>query len=472
MTTHYRLKGRGLSAKLLGLTLAFIMLAEVLVLLPSIGRALQVYGQQTIIELERGVIAFEVLDPHAGAAQLIDSDLTMQQVQALQMQLLDDTGWQAFAVRFPGNRSILAGSPVPARQVDLGRANPIPYIGAGFALILDFGPAKTLRFTGQTRDKAAQVDIWLSDVGVRTDLRAYAGRILLLSLGISIFSAALVYLSLRWLIVRPIERLRAALMQFARTPQNLRALIQPSSRRDEIGFIELETRAMQETIVETLQQKERLAILGSAVAQINHDLRGMLSTALLLSDSLETSKDPNVAKSAPILAHSIERAVALCANTLRFAKGMDTAVSLETLNVSQCLAPLIADWQARWPLISISVQGAEDTHAQIDTIALHRILDNLARNAVEAGSKTLSLNWIHTTDGDIELSVGDTGPGLPDRAQVNMFMPFKGSTKREGTGLGISSAAELAAAMGGALELEKTDAQGTIFRLRLVAACP
>ena len=90
-----------------------------------------------------------------------------------------------------------------------------------------------------------------------------------------------------------------SLANFAKRPQDPDAPLSVSKRQDEIGFIQAETRAMQMTLAKTLQQRERLAVLGSAEAQVNHDLRGMLSTALLLSDLLENSDDPKVPKPHP-----------------------------------------------------------------------------------------------------------------------------------------------------------------------------
>src|SRR3546814_7477456 len=65
-----------------------------------------------------------------------------------------------------------------------------------------------------------------------------------------------------------------------------------------------------------LTRKAHLAALGGAVAKINHDLRGILSSALLVSDRLESSDDPEVRRAAPTLVAAIERATALCSRTL------------------------------------------------------------------------------------------------------------------------------------------------------------
>ena len=465
--------GRGLSAKLLGLTLFFIMVAETLVFLPSLGRSLQVYGDQTLIELERGGLAFEVLGLGESETRTIGNNFTDVQSQALQRELLEDTNWLGFAARLPGDRSLMTMiNPIPPadRMIGFQDTNPLQWMRQALMITFDVGPPKVVRFTGRTRDGVSGVDVWMWDTPIRAELRSYAFRILLISLAISIFAAALVYFSLRRLIVRPIERLGRSLSRFATQPNDPASLVVPSHRRDEIGFIEGETRVMQEAIVGTLQQKERLAALGSAVAQVNHDLRGMLSTALLLSDSLESSEDPRVAKAAPILADSIERAVALCATTLKFAKGADLAVECVPENLHALLNKMHAEWRARWPLVKILCRGDKMQMVQVDAVALNRAVDNLARNAIEAGAMSLKLIWTQPQDGRVTLTLSDDGPGMAPKAEANLFVPFAGSTKADGTGLGVTNAAELLEAMGGSLRLDKTGPQGTRFRLELAVA--
>jgi len=65
------------------------------------------------------------------------------------------------------------------------------------------------------------------------------------------------------------------------------------------------------------------------------------------------------------------------------------------------------------------------------------------------------------------ITVADTGPGLPKKAQDNLFRPFEGGTRREGTGLGLTIAAELVRGHGGRLDLESTGPDGTTFSIVL-----
>ncbi|MEL7028490.1 MAG: sensor histidine kinase, partial [Pseudomonadota bacterium] len=69
--------------------------------------------------------------------------------------------------------------------------------------------------------------------------------------------------------------------------------------------------------------------------------------------------------------------------------------------------------------------------------------------------------------GQVRIFVRDDGPGVPPRAQAHLFEPFKASTRPGGSGLGLAIARELARGHGGDVVLDKTDTEGTIFRVTL-----
>ena len=73
---------------------------------------------------------------------------------------------------------------------------------------------------------------------------------------------------------------------------------------------------MQRDVRAALTARARLASLGEAVAKISHDLRNILGTTQLLADRLEMSRDPIVARTAPKLIASLDRAIRLCQSTL------------------------------------------------------------------------------------------------------------------------------------------------------------
>ena len=65
------------------------------------------------------------------------------------------------------------------------------------------------------------------------------------------------------------------------------------------------------------------------------------------------------------------------------------------------------------------------------------------------------------------IDINDDGPGLPSRARDNLFLPFRGSVRAGGTGLGLANARELMRNHGGDLTLVDTGDSGSTFRATL-----
>jgi hypothetical protein len=144
------------------------------------------------------------------------------------------------------------------------------------------------------KDPDILVEIMIQERPLRTAMLDYSQRILILSLVISLFTAALVYLSLHLLMVRPMRRITASMTAFRDDPENSSRVLPSSDRTDEIGVAQRELVNMQEGLRAALLQKNRLAALGTAVTKINHDLKNILATAILVSDRLAKSDDPQV----------------------------------------------------------------------------------------------------------------------------------------------------------------------------------
>ncbi|MGH6619615.1 MAG: sensor histidine kinase, partial [Alphaproteobacteria bacterium] len=243
--------------------------------------------------------------------------------------------------------------------------------------------------------------------------------------------------------------------------------VTPERRRDEVGVAQRELAQMQETVRQALAQRAHLAALGTAVAKINHDLRGILASALLVSDRLGGIDDPEVRRVTPTLFKSIQRAVDLCSRTLDFV-GQDQP-ELERSRFP--LRDLVQDVEKVVVLpetVESSVQNdvMGDIELTADRDQLFRTLTNLVRNAAEAGATAILVSA--KSNGQwIEIDVADNGPGLPPRAREKLFRPFEGSARAGGTGLGLAIARELVRGHGGDLALVATDKDGTRFRIVL-----
>jgi signal transduction histidine kinase len=225
---------------------------------------------------------------------------------------------------------------------------------------------------------------------------------------------------------------------------------------------------MEGAVRAALGQRARLAALGTALTKINHDLRNILATARLVSDRLADSSDPNVRRLAPTVVAAIDRAVALCGQTLDYARDDLPQPQRERFAASELVEEvgrvvgLLTDNRAGW-----RNQVAMDIILDADRDQMFRVLVNLGRNAAEAGAKTIRVSATATGGGGIAIEVADDGPGLPAKARDKLFMPFTGSARAGGTGLGLAIARDLVRGHGGELTLAATSASGTVFRIEM-----
>ena len=330
-----------------------------------------------------------------------------------------------------------------------------------------------IKITGASpKDARATVELVLEEAPLRADMIDFAGRILLLSVMISLITAGLVFLSLNALMVRPMRRITASMMAFRRDPEDPAATLPHTSRADEIGMAQRELIDMQASLRAALRQKERLAALGTAVTKINHDLRNILSTAALVSERLASSEDPEVRRVTPRLMRSIDRAVELCSQTLAYSRDgvlplRRSRIPLAELvdEVGTELTPRAGESGVSW----INRVG-EGVIVEADREQLSRALVNLGRNALEAGATEITVSANRSEGRKLALTVRDNGPGLAPRARENLFQPFAGSARAGGTGLGLAIAREVARTHGGDIRLVETSGSGTSFVMELPAA--
>jgi signal transduction histidine kinase len=324
-----------------------------------------------------------------------------------------------------------------------------------------------MRVVGPAPMGGDYIELIMDEPPLRRAMLRYSGDILLISLLISCITAALVYLALHYLFVRPMRRITANMMAFRAGPEDPDRIMVPSDRVDEIGTAERELSAMQTDLASMLHQKSRLAALGLAVSKINHDLRNLLASAQLFSDRLAKIPDPGVQRFAPKLMHALERAIAFCQSTLSYGRLQEPPpdrkeILLEPLveEVHETLG-LSPDGPVRW--ISAVERGLM---VDADYDQLFRVLLNLSRNALQAmesrATRDPGRDQIRITGrregAVVVIEVSDTGPGFSPKASEHLFEAFQGSTRTGGTGLGLAIAAELVRAHGGDIRL----VEGTI----------
>ena len=455
-----------LSGRFLLLTVAFVMLAEVLILVPSVARFRADYLMD---KLEKAQIA--------SLATLATNDLIGPE---LERELLANAGVYNVVLRRDEVRQLVLSSEIPEpiyATYDLRAASPWALIRDALALILD-SQNRVIRVIGNPVQQAGLlIEVTLPTDPLRKALIDYGLRILILSALISAVTALLLFLAVQQLLVGPIKRVVNHITAYADAPEDARRIITPTAGVRELREAEDALQTMQTQLTGALRQKERLAQLGSAVAKISHDLRNVLTTAQLFADRIEGSADPMVARAAPKLEASIRRAVSLCETTLAFGRAEEPPPQMSRF----ALAPLCAEVAEAEGLeeggsVSCLVDMAPGLTIRADSEQLYRVLSNLLRNARQAIEATGQPGTVEISGGEDDadwwIKVGDTGPGLPPKAREHLFTAFQGGTRKGGSGLGLAIAAELVRGHGGTLELLRSDAEGTEFLIRLPKSLP
>jgi signal transduction histidine kinase len=316
------------------------------------------------------------------------------------------------------------------------------------------------------RDPEVLVEVYLDEAPLRMNMWSYGQRILLIGFIVSVIAAAAVYVAMQWLAVHPLRRLTEAITSFQQAPEDPARIIQPSDRKDEVGVAEKALAAMQRELRQALLEKERLAGVGTAVIKISHDLKNILATATLELDGLDATPDPEVRRMTASMMKAVDRAVQLSNTTMSFAKQALPEVDKHPMSSAAFLQGICGALQKVCVDCELRIAGADNFAFVADPELLTRAVDNLVRNAAQAGASLITLSAAREDEKAV-IRVEDNGPGLPRRTLENLFVPFAGSTRAGGSGLGLPIARELIRVQGGDLELTSTSATGTTFLIRL-----
>ncbi|MFO1013070.1 MAG: HAMP domain-containing sensor histidine kinase [Caulobacteraceae bacterium] len=459
----------GLSARLLLLTVLFVAIANLFIIPP----ALAAFEEQWLLDRVRA----------AELASFVEEVVPEGPSARMSQQLLSGAGVVRVAIQTEGMRRLvmqqdnLRFTETPY-HVDLRQARDVWWLTAPLQTF--FGAGGYVRVTAEARFRAADfVEVVVPDARLKTELITYLWNLIAVAIFTSAVAGLLVYVSLNLFLVRPMQRITRSMERFRANPEDAEAALPLSGRQDEIGRAEEELGRMQADLRVALTSQRRLAALGEAVAKINHDLRNMLTSAQLASESLAAIDDPKISRALPRLERALDRAITLASNTLAYGKTEEPAPDARPVVLTQALETAAED--ARLTPDGVALDSGVPQRAQVlaDPEQLQRMLVNILRNAREAiveapgrngkGKVTVGLTQ---ADGVSLIRIEDDGPGLPDKARAGLFQPFMGSTRRGGTGLGLAIARELAQNHGGDVVLVESSAAGSVFEIRLPGAPP
>jgi len=226
-----------------------------------------------------------------------------------------------------------------------------------------------------------------------------------------------------------------------------------------------ETRLLQSRISDL----QRLSSLGRMVASLAHQVRTPLSSAMLYASNLAAPNLPPATKDRfqnklMDRLHDLEKQVN---DMLLFAKGGDNKV-VKPFTVEQ----LISEFS---PMVETALKNnqidyyleveQEQTELLGNANAIASALSNLVMNAIQIAGKQSQVDvFFRPVNGELKISVQDSGPGVPKELQNKIMEPFF-TTRSQGTGLGLAVVQMVCRAHDGRLELISEQGDGACFTM-------
>jgi PAS domain S-box-containing protein len=224
-----------------------------------------------------------------------------------------------------------------------------------------------------------------------------------------------------------------------------------------------------------LQVSERLSALGRVTAGVAHEVKNPLNSMRLwlenLKESLPAEQDGNARQAVQVLDKEIDRLDAVVKRFLDFTRPME--VRLEATQLAELLKEVLD--VARPQLQKANVQVAQllpidVPEVYVDRDLLKQAVLNLLLNAGEAMPNGGQLRLVLSRRGEVaEISVGDTGKGIPPENRQKVFQLFF-TTRPGGSGIGLASTFRIVQLMNGSIDFTTEVGKGTTFRIELPLA--
>jgi len=230
-----------------------------------------------------------------------------------------------------------------------------------------------------------------------------------------------------------------------------------------------------ESIDTQLQVSERLAALGRITAGVAHEVKNPLNSMRLwlenLKESLSPENDGASQQAVQVLDKEIDRLDQVVKRFLDFTRPMD--VRLEATQLADLLKEVleIAKPQLQKSNIQLAQLLPIDVpEVYVDRALLKQAVLNLVLNAAEAMPNGGQLRLVLSRRGEMaEITVGDTGKGIPPENQQKIFQLFF-TTRPGGSGIGLASTFRIVQLHNGSIDFTSEVGRGTTFRIELPLA--
>jgi len=229
-----------------------------------------------------------------------------------------------------------------------------------------------------------------------------------------------------------------------------------------------------------LRRADRLAAMGTLAAGLAHEIKNPL-TAVRVFVQMSPEKYQKAEfreKFNRIVPRELDRVNELLENLLDLVR--KPRLKIQTLDAGEIIRQTLETLEPEAVKRKVAVKGPDGSgiyNVLADESGLARALHNLVLNAIQAmpggGQLTvLAQNWVRENGSDVvEITVRDTGPGIPEDQIENIFNPFF-TSKEKGTGLGLAVSNKIIEDQGGSLTLKSERGIGTSMIISLPAAKP
>ena len=226
------------------------------------------------------------------------------------------------------------------------------------------------------------------------------------------------------------------------------------------------------TIFEKQRQAHEQDSWTKLIRVLTHEIMNTVSPIASLSDALAKSMDEQGHSELDVKA-GLDTISDSSKNLIKFvqtyrqlvgvAKPVRKAIDLQEL--MDKVISLNREFTASCGATCVYRPEEEDLMIYADEGQISQILINLIKNALQAGAKHIDISAKMGRDDDVIIQVANDGEPIPVSAQEQIFIPFY-TTKKEGSGIGLSISRQIMRQHNGTIDLLRSDAQQTVFELR------
>lgn len=226
------------------------------------------------------------------------------------------------------------------------------------------------------------------------------------------------------------------------------------------------------TIFEKQRQAHEQDSWTKLIRVLTHEIMNTVSPIASLSDALSKSMDENGHSELDVRA-GLDTISDSSKNLIKFvetyrqlsgvAKPVRKAIDLREL--MEGVISLNGEFAASCGASCVYRPEEDDLMIYADESQISQILINLIKNALQAGAKHIDITAKMGREDDVIVEVANDGEPIPPAAQEQIFIPFY-TTKKEGSGIGLSLARQIMRHHNGSIELLRSDALQTVFELR------